>query len=112
MTRGAGQGPFPVAVPDDRRAAERRLVDRARAGDMAAFEELYRQNVNRVYGLCLRLLASAPAAEELTQAVFVRAWQKLGSFRGDSAFFSWLYPLATNLAFSERRRPSSLSPIL
>jgi RNA polymerase sigma-70 factor (ECF subfamily) len=95
--------PFPVAVPDERRAKERRLVDRARTGDLSAFEELYRQNVGRVYGLCLRLLANASEAEELTQVVFVRAFEKLGSFRGESAFFSWLHPMATNLAFSERR---------
>lgn len=95
--------PFPVAVPDDRRLEERPLVDRARKGDLAAFEELYRKNVGRVYGLCLRLLANAAEAEELTQAVFVRAFEKLGTFRGDSAFFSWLHPMATNLAFSERR---------
>jgi RNA polymerase sigma-70 factor (ECF subfamily) len=70
---------------------------------MMAFEELYRQSAGRVFGLCLRLVADTDEAEELTQAVFVRAWEKLGSFRGDSAFYSWLHPLATNLVFSDRR---------
>lgn len=88
---------------DDRRAAERRLVRDAQAGDLAAFERLYRENERKVFGLCLRLSADAALAEELTQDVFVRAWRKLGSFRGESAFSTWLYPLTVNVALSERR---------
>jgi RNA polymerase sigma-70 factor (ECF subfamily) len=70
---------------------------------VAAFETLYRQNVGRVYALCLRLTAKPSLAEELTQQVFIRAWEKLGSFRGESALFSWLYRLATNAVYSEHR---------
>jgi RNA polymerase sigma-70 factor, ECF subfamily len=105
--------PFGGAIPlatdeEDRRAAEkraddRRLVGQAQAGDMAAFEELYRRNVGRVFALCLRMTGDAPLAEELAQDVFVRAWEKLGTFRGDSAFSSWLHPLTVNVALSERR---------
>ena len=73
---------------------------------MAAYEALYRDNVGRIYGLCLRLAGNANLAEELTQDVFVRAWQKIGSFRGDSAFSTWLYPVAVNVALSERRARS------
>ena len=70
---------------------------------MAAFEQLYRENVGRVFALCYRLSSDPTLAEELTQDVFVRAWQKLGSFRGQSAFASWLYPLTVNVALTERR---------
>ena len=68
-----------------------------------AFEELYRDNVGRVHAVCFRLAGDAALAEELTQDVFVRAWQKLPSFRGDSAFSTWLHPLTINVALSERR---------
>jgi RNA polymerase sigma-70 factor (ECF subfamily) len=82
---------------------ERELVARAQGGDVTAFEQLYRNNANRVYGLCLRLSGDAALAQELAQDVFVRAWQRLGTFRGESAFFSWLYTLAANMTYSERR---------
>jgi RNA polymerase sigma-70 factor (ECF subfamily) len=94
-----------IEVPGDdaRRSRERELVSRARTGDLAAFEELYRENVRRVFAVCLRIAADPELAEELTQEAFVRAWRKLDSFRGDSAFSSWLHPLAVNVALSERR---------
>ncbi len=87
----------------DNRTEERDLVARAQSGDVEAFESLYRQNVGRVYALCLRLTAKPSLAEELTQQVFIRAWEKLGSFRGESALFSWLYRLTTNAVYSEHR---------
>jgi len=65
------------------------LVARAQAGDQTAFRELYRQHAGRVYALCLRLTGDGRDAEERTQDVFVRLWDKLRSFRGDSAFSSW-----------------------
>lgn len=82
--------------PDD-------LVARAQAGDQKAFRELYRQNAGRVYALCLRLTGNASDADERTQDVFVRLWDKLGSFRGESAFSSWLHRLAVNVVLNERR---------
>jgi RNA polymerase sigma-70 factor (ECF subfamily) len=88
---------------EDRRAAEKRLVRDAQNGDLVAFERLYRDNERKVFALCLRMSSDGALAEELTQEVFVRAWRKLGSFRGDSAFSSWLYPLTVNVALSERR---------
>jgi RNA polymerase sigma-70 factor (ECF subfamily) len=88
---------------DDRRAEEWRLVRAAQGGDLHAFERLYRENERKVFGLCFRMASDPALAEELTQDVFVRAWQKLGSFQGRSAFSSWLYPLAVNVALSERR---------
>lgn len=92
-----------ASLVQDDRAAERELIARAQAGDVAAFEDLYRRHVPRVFGLCCRLAGDGLRAEELAQDVFVRAWQKLGTFRGESAFSSWLHPLAVNTALSERR---------
>lgn len=77
-------------------------VRAAALGDGEAFERLYRAHVSRVYGLACRM-AGSERADELTQDVFVRAWEKLGTFRGESAFSSWLYRLAVNLLCSRLR---------
>ena len=79
------------------------LIHRAQQGDQAAFEALYRAHVGRVYALCLRLTADRARAEELTQDAFVRAWERLASFRGESAFSSWLYRLTVNVVFLGER---------
>ena len=79
------------------------LVKRAVGGDVDAFEELYRQSVGRVYGLCLRMCGNRSLAEELTQEAFVRAWQKLPSFRGDSAFSTWMHRLTVNVVLGHQR---------
>ena len=76
---------------------------RAQGGDVTAFETLYRENVRRIYALSFRLEGNSQRAEELAQDAFVRAWNKLGSFRGDSAFASWMHTLTTNLSLSQRR---------
>ncbi len=98
-----GDRPIPTPIDNARRAVEWQLVQDARAGDLAAFERLYRDNERRVFALCMRLSSDPALAEELTQEVFIRAWRKLGSFRGQSAFSSWLYPLTVNVALTERR---------
>lgn len=82
---------------------EKELIERARGRDERAFESLYRQNVEHVYALCLRVTACRDEAESLTQDVFVRAWQKLDSFRGESTFRTWLLRIAINAALQERR---------
>jgi RNA polymerase sigma-70 factor (ECF subfamily) len=79
------------------------LVRRAQNGDARSFERLYRQLVGRVYGLCLRMSGDVQMAEELTQDVFVRAWEKLDTFRGDSQFPTWLHRLAVNVVLQARR---------
>jgi RNA polymerase sigma-70 factor (ECF subfamily) len=96
-------GDIAIDAGEDKRERERRLVKEAQEGSLAAFETLYKENVRRVYALCFRMASDPSLAEELTQDVFVRAWQKIGSFRGDSAFSSWLHPLTVNVALSERR---------
>jgi len=79
------------------------LVLAAQGGDHTAFRSLYELMVDRVFALCLRLSADPARADELTQDVFVRAWEKLGSFRGESAFSTWLHRIAVNLVLTEHR---------
>jgi RNA polymerase sigma-70 factor (ECF subfamily) len=75
----------------------------AQQGDQAAFRTLYESNVGRVYALCLRLCRDQAEAEEAVQDVFVRVWEKLGSFRGESAFTTWLHRLTVNEVLQSRR---------
>ncbi len=79
------------------------LVRAAQRGDTAAFEQLYRDNIGRVYALCLRMTADPGRAEELSQDAFLRAWSKLSSYRGDAAFSTWLHRLAVNVVLADRR---------
>jgi RNA polymerase sigma-70 factor (ECF subfamily) len=81
-------------------------VRAAQGGDVAAFERLYRAHVGRVFALCVRLCADRARAEHLTQDTFVRAWEKLGSFRGDSAFPGWLRQVAVNVVMADLRATS------
>jgi RNA polymerase sigma-70 factor (ECF subfamily) len=71
-------------------------LERARSRDLAAFEQLHRAYVGRVYGLCLRLCGDAGRAEDLVQDVFLRVWQKIETFEGRSRFTTWLYRLTVN----------------
>lgn len=79
------------------------IVGRAKRGDVGAFETLYRSHVDRIYGLCLRMVVDRARAEDLTQEAFLLAWRKLGSFRGRSAFATWLHRLAVNVVLGELR---------
>ena len=74
----------------------------AAAGDVSAFERVYRMHLPRVHSL-VRRMAGGRDTDELTQDVFVRVWQKLGSFRGDSAFSTWLHRLAVNVVIERFR---------
>jgi RNA polymerase sigma-70 factor (ECF subfamily) len=78
-------------------------VRRAQQGDHTAFRTLYQTHVGRVYALCLRLAGNASEAEEHAQDVFVRVWERLGTFRGDSAFSTWLHRLTVNEVLGARR---------
>ncbi len=84
-----------IQIPD--------TVRRAQSGDQRAFERIYKENVGRVYAVCLRIVADQTRAEELTQDVFVRLWQMIKSFRGESAFSSWLHRIAVNVVLSDFR---------
>ena len=78
-------------------------VARAASGDRRAFERLYRAHVDRVFTLCTRMVGERQRAEELTQDVFVRVWEKLGQFRGESAFGTWLHRMAVNVVLNDRQ---------
>lgn len=83
---------------------------RAQAGDPEAFEELYSINKRRVYSLCLRMVGNTAEAEDLTQEVFLQLHRKIATFRGESAFSTWLHRLAINVVLMHLRRkelPSS-----
>lgn len=88
-----------IAGVADQDQADVRL---ARDGDTAAFERVYRRHTARVHALCSRML-SPEEADDLTQEVFIRAWQKLALFRGESAFGTWLHRLAVNLILAKRQ---------
>ena len=95
-----GISPHDAPAPDD---GVNDTVRLAQDGDQAAFHALYQAHVGRVFALCLRLSGDRGEAEEHTQDVFVRAWQRLGSFRGESAFSTWLHRLAVNEVLQARR---------
>jgi len=83
---------------------ETRLVERARAGDFDAFEELVTRTEGRIYSLLLRMTGNPEDARELLQETYLSAYKKLGSFRGNAAFSTWLYRIATNHALMRLRR--------
>jgi len=89
-----------------RRAAEGEsaLIARARRGDTAALDQLYRRHRDYVYTLCLNLCGNREEAHDLLQETFVRAWRGLPKFAGRSSFSTWLYRIAVNVARSAARR--------
>ena len=105
----------PLAANESMAPGSGDVIRRAQAGDMAAFEILYKEHSPRVYALCLRLCGTKTDATELMQDTFIRAWRGLGSFRGESAFSSWLHRLAVNAmlesARSEKRRTARVLPM-
>jgi RNA polymerase sigma-70 factor (ECF subfamily) len=80
------------------------LTQAAAEGDMRAFEEIYQRHHRRVYSICLRMLQNAAEAEDLTQDVFIQLYRKVGSFRGDSAFTTWLHRLTVNQVLMHFRK--------
>jgi RNA polymerase sigma factor (sigma-70 family) len=93
---------LPTRTPLDT-GDESAVAARARDGDMAAFEQLYRRHVGRVHAVCLRLAGNRTLAEECTQDAFVRAWESLARFRGDSSFGTWLHRIAVNTVLERHR---------
>ncbi len=90
------------SVPGSSASAE--LVARAQRGDESAFETLFRQNKQRVYALCLRMIGNTAEAEELTQEAFLQVFRKLHTFRGESAFSTWLHRLSVNTVLMRLRK--------
>jgi RNA polymerase sigma-70 factor (ECF subfamily) len=97
--------PFPVSVETP--VPDFELARQAAAGDLASFEELYRRHFNRVYGVALRMTRHAAEAEDLTQDIFVQLYRKIGTFRGESAFSTWLHRMAVNQVLMHFRKRSS-----
>jgi RNA polymerase sigma-70 factor, ECF subfamily len=105
----------PSTIAEDK-AAALECIRRAQSGDVDAFEQLYREHSPRIYALCLRLKAGDKTnATELLQDVFVKAWRRLDTFRGDCAFASWLHRLTVNTmlesARSDGRRAARVLPM-
>ena len=83
---------------------EVQAIERIQAGDPAVFEDLYRQHSRRVYALCLRMVKDTTEAEDLTQETFLLVFRKLHTFRGESAFSTWLHRLTVNLVLMRLRK--------
>ncbi len=81
------------------------LIERARQGDARAFERLYREHVNRVNGLCLRLTRNPDVAADCTQETFIKAWKALPRFEARASFSTWLHRIAVNTVLERRRSP-------
>ncbi len=80
------------------------LAAQSAAGDVAAFERLYELHRRRVYSLCLRMLGNAADAEDMTQEVFLQVFRKIGTFRGEAAFTTWLHRLVVNQVLMHWRK--------
>jgi RNA polymerase sigma-70 factor (ECF subfamily) len=86
------------------RLSEGEAIERAKQGDAEAFEVLYNLHKRRVYSLCLRMTANTAAAEDLTQEAFLQLFRKIGTFRGESAFSTWLHRMAVNVVLMQLRK--------
>jgi RNA polymerase sigma-70 factor, ECF subfamily len=84
--------------------SESEAIERAKQGDADAFEALYDLHKRRVYSLCLRMTANAAEAEDLTQEAFLQLFRKIGTFRGESAFSTWLHRMAVNVVLMRLRK--------
>ena len=84
--------------------SEAEAIQRAQKGDSAAFERLYRLHSGRVFSLCVRMLKNPAEAEDLTQETFLTVFRKIGTFRGESAFSTWLHHVAANLVLMRIRK--------
>ena len=84
--------------------SEKEAIERAKAGDGASFEALYALHKRRVYSLCLRMLGNTAEAEDLAQEAFLQLFRKIGTFRGESAFSTWLHRLTVNVVLMHLRK--------
>lgn len=93
-----------VAETDIKPRTDYELAQAAADGDMQSFEQLYERHHRRVYSLCLRMTTNAAEAEDLAQEVFIQLFRKIGSFRGESAFTTWLHRLTVNQVLMHFRK--------
>jgi RNA polymerase sigma-70 factor (ECF subfamily) len=84
--------------------SEKEAIDRAQRGDAKSFEDLYHLHKRRVYSLCLRMTSNAAEAEDLAQEAFLQLYRKIATFRGESAFSTWLHRLTVNVVLMHLRK--------
>jgi RNA polymerase sigma-70 factor (ECF subfamily) len=99
-----------IAKQTESDLTEAEAIGRAREGDAAAFEYLYKANCRRVYSLCLRMIKNPTEAEDLTQQAFLQLFRKISTFRGESGFSTWLHRVTVNivLMYLRRKKPVEL----
>jgi RNA polymerase sigma-70 factor (ECF subfamily) len=90
--------------PKQAKALEAEAIERAKQGDEAAFETLYNLHKRRVYSLCLRMVSNPAQAEDLAQEAFLQLFRKIATFRGESAFSTWLHRMTVNVVLMNLRR--------
>lgn len=95
----------PLMEENSRDDSERSLIRQAQRGEERAFDALFQIHNKRVYSICLKMTGTVADAEDLTQEAFLRAFRGLNSFRGTSAFSTWLYRIAVNTVLMKLRRP-------
>ncbi len=108
ISRGA-VGKDNLTDPEQRQAGdsnEAELIEKAKQGDARAFQALYEKHKRRVYSLCLRMTSNTAEAEDLTQEAFLQLYRKIGTFRGESAFSTWLHRLSVNVVLMHLRKKS------
>src|SRR5919206_3686093 len=101
---GNAFGHVTAAETENTPALDYALAQRAAAGDMPAFEELYERHHRRVYSLCLRMTGNTAEAEDLAQEAFLQLFRKIATFRGESAFSTWLHRLSVNVVLMHLRK--------
>ena len=90
--------------PKQSKITEAEAIERAKQGDEAAFEVLYNLHKRRVYSLCLRMVSNPAQAEDLAQEAFLQLFRKVGTFRGESAFSTWLHRMTVNVVLMHLRK--------
>ena len=101
-----------VAEVDKPQESDFELAKKAAAGDGKSFEELYRRHYRRVFALTLRMMGNPTEAEDMTQDVFLQLFNKVGMFRGESAFTTWLHRMTVNQVLMHFRKKSTRSELL
>lgn len=99
-----------IANETDGHLTEAEAIRQAKDGDAAAFEYLYKANCRRVYSVCLRMIKNPAEAEDLTQQTFLQVFRKIGTFRGESGFSTWLHRVTVNIVLMHlrRRKPTEI----
>jgi RNA polymerase sigma-70 factor (ECF subfamily) len=111
--RASGTAPLGIGAAPGAQSDEA-LVERARRGDRTAFDDLVLRYQDRIYNLCFQKLGDAEEAQDAAQEAFVKAWRGLSGFEGKAQFFTWIFRIAVNCAFTRRRkrgRERGLAPI-